>query len=103
MPGDSVHPPDPFHAHLARSRDLVLDLGQSDQLTGADLELLPGGVITGRITDQQGTPMEGILVLATLGQRWRFTLVPDQRVEPEPLITLRPRYGLRMRVSSQDT
>ena len=42
--------------------------------------------------------MEGILVLATLGQRWRFTLVPDQRVEPEPLITLRPRYGLRMRV-----
>jgi cytochrome P450 len=47
--------------------------------------------------------MEGVLVLATLGQRWRFTLVPDQRVEPQPLITLRPRYGLRMRVQSQDT
>jgi cytochrome P450 len=40
--------------------------------------------------------MEGILILATVGQRWRLTLAPGQRVEPQPLITLRPRYGMRM-------
>lgn len=39
---------------------------------------------------------EGILVLATLAQRWRARLVPGQRVEMEPLITLRPKHGIRM-------
>lgn len=38
---------------------------------------------------------EGILVLATLAQRWRLRLVPGQRVEPFPLITLRPRHGVQ--------
>lgn len=42
--------------------------------------------------------MEGVLVLATLAQRHRLTLVPGHRVEPEPLVTLRPRYGIRMRL-----
>jgi cytochrome P450 len=40
--------------------------------------------------------MEGVLVLATLAQRWRFELLPGHRVEPQALITLRPRYGMRM-------
>ncbi len=40
--------------------------------------------------------MEGVLVLATLAQRWRLRLVPGHPVAPEPLITLRPRYGMRM-------
>lgn len=43
--------------------------------------------------------MEGVLVLATIGQRWRLRLAPGQTVEPEPLITLRPRAGLRMIVA----
>ena len=42
--------------------------------------------------------MEGHLVLATLAQRVCFSLVAGQRIEPEPLVTLRPRYGIRMRV-----
>jgi cytochrome P450 len=45
--------------------------------------------------------MEGSLVLATLAQRWRLRLVPGQRVEPQPLITLRSRYGLRMTATSR--
>jgi cytochrome P450 len=45
--------------------------------------------------------MEGVLLLATLGQRWKLTLVPGHRVEPEPLITLRPKYGMRMMVESR--
>ncbi len=40
--------------------------------------------------------MEGTLILATLAQKWRLRLHPEQRVEPQPLITLRPRYGMRM-------
>ncbi len=42
--------------------------------------------------------MEGVLLLATLAQRWRLKLVPGHRIEPEPLITLRPKYGLRMEI-----
>jgi cytochrome P450 len=42
--------------------------------------------------------MEGHIVLATLAQRVRFELVGRQRIVPEPLITLRPRYGIRMNV-----
>jgi cytochrome P450 len=41
--------------------------------------------------------MEGSLILATLAQRWRFRLDPAARVEPQALITLRPRYGVPMR------
>jgi cytochrome P450 len=46
--------------------------------------------------------MEGVLVLATLAQRWRFTVDPQQRIVPQPLITLRSRYGMRMRVTRAD-
>jgi cytochrome P450 len=40
--------------------------------------------------------MEGVLVLATIAQRWRFDLVPDQVIETHPQITLRTRYGMKM-------
>jgi hypothetical protein len=42
--------------------------------------------------------MEGVLVLAAMARQWRFELHPAQRVVPQPLITLRSRYGMRMRV-----
>ena len=40
--------------------------------------------------------MEATLVLATVAQRYRLSLVPGHPVEPEPSFTLRPRYGMRM-------
>lgn len=40
--------------------------------------------------------MEGVLVLATLGQRWKFRMAEDQPVIPDPRITLRPKGGLKM-------
>jgi hypothetical protein len=46
--------------------------------------------------------MEGVLLLATLGQKWKLKLVPGHRVEPEPLITLRPKYGMRMLVEARN-
>ncbi|MCW3060171.1 MAG: Cytochrome [Capsulimonas sp.] len=40
--------------------------------------------------------MELILTLATLAQRWRFHLVPGHPIATMPIITLRPRHGVRM-------
>ncbi|MGB2603246.1 MAG: cytochrome P450 [Candidatus Sulfotelmatobacter sp.] len=42
--------------------------------------------------------MEGVLILATLAQKWKLKLVPGHQIEPQPLITLRPKYGMRMQV-----
>lgn len=41
--------------------------------------------------------MEGVLVLATIASRWRLELDPTQRILPQPLVTLRSRYGMKMR------
>jgi cytochrome P450 len=38
--------------------------------------------------------MESVLLLATLGQRWRFMMVPGTQVTPWPTITLKPRPGI---------
>ena len=40
--------------------------------------------------------MEGILMLATIAQRWRPRLAPGHPVQLQPLITLRPKYGMKM-------
>ncbi|HEY8477360.1 MAG TPA: cytochrome P450, partial [Chloroflexota bacterium] len=42
--------------------------------------------------------MEGTLVLATLAQRWRLCYEEPLDPVPEPLVTLRPRDGLPMRL-----
>ncbi|HEU0167222.1 MAG TPA: cytochrome P450 [Chloroflexota bacterium] len=40
--------------------------------------------------------MEASLILATVAQRYRLELVPRQRIEGLPSITLRPKYGIQM-------
>jgi len=40
--------------------------------------------------------MELVLVIATIAQRWRLRLVPGHPVEPEALVTLRTKHGMRM-------
>lgn len=46
--------------------------------------------------------MEAALLLATIAQRYRMRLTsPDQVVEPEPLVTLRPKNGLPMRLEKR--
>jgi cytochrome P450 len=40
--------------------------------------------------------LEATLLLATLAQHWRPRALPGRRVEPEPLVTLRPLGGLPM-------
>lgn len=39
--------------------------------------------------------METTLLLATIAQRYRFTLVPEHPIELFPSVTLRPRHGIR--------
>ena len=45
--------------------------------------------------------MEGVLILATLAQKWRLTLLPDQQIDVQPKITLRPKYPIHMRVDER--
>jgi cytochrome P450 len=40
--------------------------------------------------------MEGVLLLATVAQEWRFKLVPGHPVATSALITLRAKHGMRM-------
>ena len=39
---------------------------------------------------------EATILLATIAQRYRLTIAQGHRVEPQALITLRPRYGMNM-------
>jgi cytochrome P450 len=42
--------------------------------------------------------LEMQLVLAMIGQRFKLRLEKEQVIEPEPLITLRPRHGIQMKI-----
>jgi cytochrome P450 len=44
---------------------------------------------------------EAVILLATLAQRYKLRLVPGHRVEPQGLITLRARYGMKMLLTSR--
>jgi len=39
---------------------------------------------------------EGVLMLATIAQRWKMRLVPGHPVETRAVITLRPKHGMKM-------
>jgi cytochrome P450 len=45
--------------------------------------------------------MEGILLIATLARQWQLRLLPNHPVALKPVITLRPKYGMRMIVTKR--
>jgi cytochrome P450 len=45
--------------------------------------------------------MEGILLIATLAQSWKLRLVPGHPVKLQPLITLRPKHGMKMTIEKR--
>jgi len=45
--------------------------------------------------------MEGVLLIATLAQRWRMRSLSGKPVAVQPVITLRPRHAVPMRVSER--
>jgi len=46
--------------------------------------------------------MEAQLILATIAQRYQLRMVPGHQVEPQMLVTLRPKYGLKMTISRRE-
>jgi len=47
--------------------------------------------------------MELVLVVATLAQRWTLRLVPGHPVEPQPVVTLRTKHGMKMTIETRAT
>jgi cytochrome P450 len=45
--------------------------------------------------------MEGVFTLATVFREFRFSLEEGQRVEPQLRITLRPKFGMRLRIKKR--
>ena len=45
--------------------------------------------------------LEVALAIAAIAQKFRFRLLPGARIEVEPLITLRPRYGIPMSIQAR--
>jgi cytochrome P450 len=45
--------------------------------------------------------MEGVLLLATISRHWRLRLLSRDPVQPQALITLRPKGGIPMRAESR--
>jgi cytochrome P450 len=45
--------------------------------------------------------MEAVLILATMAQRYQLDLVSATPIDPEPLITLRPKQPIMMRVAER--
>ena len=56
-----------------------------------------GGGIRGCIGESFAW-MEGILIVATIAQEWSMRLAPSQRIKLDPAITLRSRYGMKMKL-----
>jgi cytochrome P450 len=45
---------------------------------------------------------EGVLLLATLAQKWKLRLSPDQKIGLSAMITLRPKHGMRMQCQRRE-
>jgi cytochrome P450 len=62
----------------------------------------PFGAGVRRCIGEQFAWMEGVLLLATLGRKWKLSLAENQKVELNPLITLRSKYGMRMNLQKRE-
>jgi cytochrome P450 len=69
--------------------------------TRAKFSYFPFGAGARQCIGESFAWMEGVLLLASLGQKWRLKLVPGHPVGPEPLITLRPKYGMQMQLEAR--
>jgi cytochrome P450 len=61
----------------------------------------PFGGGTRRCIGESFAWMEGILLVATLAQQWSMRLVPGHPVKLLPVMTLRPKHGMRMVVTDR--
>jgi cytochrome P450 len=45
---------------------------------------------------------EGVLLLAVLGRKWKLKLSAEQKIGLQAMITLRPKYGMKMKIIKRD-
>jgi cytochrome P450 len=62
---------------------------------------LPFGAGPRQCIGNQFALIEAQLIVATIAQRYRLHLVPGHTVDPWPLITLRPRFGMPMTIEKR--
>ncbi len=61
----------------------------------------PFGAGVRRCVGEQFAWMEGVLLLATLARKWKLSLLPEQKFGLSPMMTLRPKFGMRMKIESR--
>ncbi len=54
-----------------------------------------------RCVGEQFAWMEGVLLLAALGRKWKLKLNPEQKIVPQAMITLRSKFGMKMKVEKR--
>jgi len=45
--------------------------------------------------------MEGVLLLACFGRKWKLRVQPEQKIGLQAMVTLRPKYGMKMRIEER--
>ncbi len=45
--------------------------------------------------------MEGVLLLAILGRKWKLSLASEQKIGLQAMITLRPKFGMKMKIEKR--
>lgn len=68
---------------------------------GSKFIYFPFGAGVRRCVGEQFAWMEGVLLLATLGRKWKLSLLPEQRFGLSPMMTLRPKFGMKMRIEKR--
>jgi len=66
---------------------------------GAENIYFPFGGGVRRCIGESFAWTEAILLLATLARKWRMRLVPEQVIGLRPMMTLRPKFGMRMLIA----
>jgi cytochrome P450 len=45
--------------------------------------------------------MEGVLLLACFGRKWKLRVQSEQKIGLQAMVTLRPKYGMKMKIESR--
>ena len=94
---DEPHGYDVVAYHFQVPREWY-ELGRIVPLKHNVFSYFPFGAGTRICVGEQFAWMEGTLVLATIAQRWQLRYAGSEAPVPVPLITLRPRGGMPMRL-----
>ena len=107
VPAGNVVLMSPFVMHRdARFWDAPLEfqperwLSQSVKEASQRYTYIPFGGGVRRCIGEGFAWTELILLVSTIASRWRLRLEPDKQIGVDPKITLRPKHGMRMRISA---